>query len=221
MPTDAQQPFYRQIDAIVRSQADGAKCWILKDSQYTRYDLAEDTGDWSAPKPIDGNWKGLPAHFTRGIDAAVTRRDKPTVAYLFKDDQYVRYDLQADRADDGYPKSIEGNWRGLPAHFTRGIDAVVSHHTDPVVLWIFKDDQYVRYNISDDELLAGPKRIADGWSGLPDSFQRGIDAAVTKHNEPTKVYLFKDDHYVRYDLEADRTDDGYPKTIVAEWDLFS
>ncbi|WP_435598956.1 hemopexin repeat-containing protein [Streptomyces anulatus] len=28
--------------------------------------------------------------------------------YLFKDDQYVRYDL--DRADSGYPLPIKGNW---------------------------------------------------------------------------------------------------------------
>ncbi|MFD7125048.1 hemopexin repeat-containing protein [Streptomyces anulatus] len=30
--------------------------------------------------------------------------------YLFKDDQYVRYDLDADRADSGYPLPIKGNW---------------------------------------------------------------------------------------------------------------
>lgn len=59
---------------------------------------------------IRGNWPGLPDSFNRGVDAALNRRDRPTVGYLFKDDQYVRYDLTADRTDSGYPQPIRGNW---------------------------------------------------------------------------------------------------------------
>ncbi|WP_420705737.1 hemopexin repeat-containing protein [Streptomyces sp. NRRL F-5630] len=44
------------------------------------------------------------------MDATLNRRDQPNVGYFFKDDQYVRYDLDADRADSGYPKAIKGNW---------------------------------------------------------------------------------------------------------------
>ncbi|NEB41791.1 hypothetical protein [Streptomyces sp. SID14515] len=57
----------------------------------------------SGGKSIAGNWSGLPDSFTRGIDAALNRRDQPAVGYLFKDDQYVR-------ADSGYPLPIRGNW---------------------------------------------------------------------------------------------------------------
>nr|WP_031001251.1 hemopexin repeat-containing protein [Streptomyces sp. NRRL F-5630] len=64
----------------------------------------------SGAKPIAGNWDGLPDSFTRGVDATLNRRDQPNVGYFFKDDQYVRYDLDADRADSGYPKAIKGNW---------------------------------------------------------------------------------------------------------------
>ncbi|MGZ0200220.1 hemopexin repeat-containing protein [Streptomyces sp. RM1] len=45
--------------------------------------------------------------FRRRVAPHPTNRSK---AYFFKDDQYVRYDLEADRADSGYPKSIRGNW---------------------------------------------------------------------------------------------------------------
>lgn len=63
----------------------------------------------AGPKEIRGNWPGLPDAFTRGVDAALNRRDKPAVGYLFKDDQDVRYDLSADRTDSGYPKPVRGN----------------------------------------------------------------------------------------------------------------
>jgi hypothetical protein len=34
-------------------------------------------------------------------------------AYFFKDDQYIRYDVKANKADPGYPKLIKGNWPGI------------------------------------------------------------------------------------------------------------
>ncbi|MFG3142248.1 hypothetical protein ACGFZA_39285 [Streptomyces sp. NPDC048211] len=53
------------------------------------------TRGWPGRREIAGNWPGLPHSFTRGVDAALNRRDRPTVGYLFEDDQYVRYDLAA------------------------------------------------------------------------------------------------------------------------------
>ncbi|MFE2873406.1 hemopexin repeat-containing protein [Embleya sp. NPDC059259] len=219
MTTDVQESFYRRIDAVLRSRNDGHIAWFLKDRQYVRYDLKADKGV-SGPKEIAGNWPGLPDSFTRGVDAALNRRDKPTVGYLFKDDQYVRYDLEADATAPGYPKSIADGWAALPAPFKLGIDAAVNHQSDPEIAWLFKDNQYVRYNVAQDKLLAGPKPIKGNWQGLPDSFTRRIDAAAPHATNPTKVYLFKDDQYVRYDLQADHTDPGYPKAIRGNWPFF-
>jgi hypothetical protein len=33
--------------------------------------------------------------------------------YLFKGSEYVRYDIAADKADDGYPQRIEASWTRL------------------------------------------------------------------------------------------------------------
>ncbi|MFJ6544464.1 hemopexin repeat-containing protein [Streptomyces sp. NPDC091385] len=220
MATDVQESFNRRIDAVLRSKDEGPIAWFFKDTQYVRYNLKDDKGV-SGPKPVAGNWPGLPDSFTRGVDAALNRRDRPDVGYLFKDDQYVRYDLTADRADSGYPKSIAEGWSALPAAFHLGIDAAANHQSDPEVVWFFKDDQYVRYNVASDKLLAGPKPIAGNWPGLPDSFARRVDAVAPHVTDPNKIYLFKDDQYVRFDLAADRADEGYPKPIRSGWSFFA
>ncbi|NDZ78611.1 hypothetical protein G3I19_08750 [Streptomyces sp. SID10853] len=219
MATDVQDSFYRRIDAVLRSRDDGHIAWIFKDNHYLRYDLRADKGVAGA-KPIAGNWSGLADSFTRGIDAALNRRDQPGVGYLFKDDQYVRWNLETDAADAGYPKTIAEGWSALPAHFQLGIDAAVNHQDNPKIAWFFKDDQYVRYDVAENKLLAGPKSITGNWSGLPDSFNRRIDAAAPHATNRNKVYLFKDDQYVRYDLAADRTDSGYPLAIRGNWSFF-
>ncbi|MGW1226058.1 hemopexin repeat-containing protein [Streptomyces sp. NPDC002530] len=220
MATELQEGFYRRIDAVLRSRDEGNIAWFLKDTQYVRYDLKADKGVGGA-KPIAGHWEGLPDAFTRGIDAALNRHDQPTVGYLFKDDQYVRYDLEADAAASGYPKSIAEGWASLPVAFQQGIDAAVNHPTDDEIVWFFKDGEYVRYNVPEDKLVLGPKSIEGNWSGLPDSFNRGIDAAAPHATNRNKVYLFKDDQYVRYDLDADRADSGYPLSIKGNWHFFS
>ena len=34
-------------------------------------------------------------------------------AYFFEGDQYIRYEMAADKADDGYPQPITNSWAGL------------------------------------------------------------------------------------------------------------
>jgi hypothetical protein len=65
------------------------------------------------PKPIAGNWQGLPSLFTSGIDAALMRRDNHKI-YFFKDSQYVRIDGATSVMDPGYPNWIDKNWMPFP-----------------------------------------------------------------------------------------------------------
>ena len=46
-----------------------------------------------------------------GLDAAINWGNGK--AYFFKGDQYIRYDIKADKADPGYPARITDNWPGL------------------------------------------------------------------------------------------------------------
>lgn len=63
------------------------------------------------------------------IDAVVTwaRNGKP---YFFSGTQYWRFDAMGRRPDSGYPRPIEGNWRGIPnapsAAFSNGEGKLLS-----------------------------------------------------------------------------------------------
>jgi len=86
------------------------KAYFFKGNQYIRYDIAADKADAGYPVPIKGNWPGLEA-FADGIDAVVNWGNGK--AYFFKGNQYIRYDIAADKADAGYPLPINGNWPGI------------------------------------------------------------------------------------------------------------
>jgi hypothetical protein len=184
---------------------DASAAWFFWGSRYLRYNIIADRADPGYPKPIDSQtWPGLV--WTDGIDAAVNMGNGKLC--LFRNGQYLRFDIAADRADPGYPKRIDAQtWPGLI--WTDGIDAAVNMGNGK--LCFFKNGQYLRYDIAADRADQGyPKRIDEQtWPGL--IWTDGIDAAVNLGNG--KLYFFKNGQYLRYDIAADRADPGYPKRV--------
>jgi hemopexin len=131
--------------------------------------------------------------------------------YFFKGDQYLRYDIAADRVDPGYPLPIAGHWPGL---WTDHIDAGVVWPNGKA--YFFRGSQYIRYDIATDKADPGyPADIKSGWPGFPSDFAAGVDDAVIWNNG--KAYFFKGNEYLRYDIAADKTDAGYPAPIAGNW----
>ena len=212
MPAD----FYRGIDAALQRDDNGA-IYFFRGDQYVKFSHVASGVDAGYPKPIKGHWKGLPASFEWGIDAAFWRPSNGAV-YMFKGSRYVRMSDVSAGVDADYPKSIAENWPGLPPAFTFGIDAVL-FRKDNQKLYMFKGDQYVRFSKVSDGVDPGyPKKITDSWPGLPekweasDNFSGGIDAALWR-NSNGAVYLFKSartvGRYVRFSNVSNGVDAEY------------
>jgi hypothetical protein len=127
-------------------------------------------------------------------------------SYVLQGSQYWRFDNATQTFDAGYPESIEGGFGGhIGSTWNNGIDAAVQW--DDHTAYYFKGDEYVGMNYSN-EGTWGPKKISDGWGmkGQYASFASGIDAAINWGNG--KIYLFKGNEFVRYDIATDRPDLG-------------
>ncbi|MCD4724663.1 MAG: hypothetical protein K8R63_07445 [Bacteroidales bacterium] len=171
--------------------------------------------DWAGyPKKIYKAWKGFPASFKSGVDAAIKWPYNNKV-YFFKGDEYIRHDIDNGKIDPGYPKKISASWKGLPSSFHSNIDAAVAWPTNDK-MYFFKGNKYIRYDASNNKMDPGyPKTIGSAWNGFPNSFKNGVDAAFTWPNG--KIYFFKGDEYIRYDSATNKMDGGYPKRIRNAW----
>lgn len=191
------------------------KAYFIFGPRYARYDANLDQVDAGYPKSIAGNWQGFPeSGFNEGIDAAVEwPGDK---VYFFKGNQYLRYDITANRAETGYPLEIGAFWNGLAPHgFDAGIEAAVNWGNGKV--YFFKGGQYLRYDVEGDHIDEGyPLPIAGSWPGFVEAgFADGIDTVINWGNG--KAYFFRGDQYLRYDIAADAVDPDYPRNIDEGW----
>ena len=198
--------FQKDLDATVYRKNNN-KIYFFKGDQYVRIggDSKVESG---YPKPIAGSWRGLPASFESGIDAALWRNSNGKI-YFFKGDQYVRIGNDS-KVESGYPKPIAGNWKGMPSSFNSGIDAAVWRDSNQKI-YFFKGDQYVRIG-SDSSMDPGyPKPIKGNW-GVPEDWEDGIDAAMLRFSNG-KMYFFKGSDYLRW-KDPQHMDAGYPKQIA-------
>ncbi|MGW1680265.1 hemopexin repeat-containing protein [Saccharopolyspora sp. NPDC002376] len=136
-------------------------------------------------------------------------------SYLFfDDDTYHRYDAVSGVREQTN-LSVPDNWTGL------------AHTPDAFFWWgagkayAFTGANYVRYDVPSDRIDPEylppnpPFALAGNWKGLPSAWASGIDTALNLGNG--KVYFFKNDQYIRYDVTADCVDAGYPLFTADQW----
>lgn len=90
------------------------KLYFFNGSQYARFDLIDETNGIYGlkdgyPYPIAGLWKGVEYPDIAGIISA----NNPKKVYFFKDNDYLRYDMEKDNVDPDYPMNTQRNWSGV------------------------------------------------------------------------------------------------------------
>ena len=141
-----------------------------------------------------------------------------TKAYFLRGERYLRYDVEGDLIDSGYPKPLAVGWAGLAdVGFDQDVDTVVDLGSDKA--YLFKGDAFVRVDQSTNQVDGDVVSIADGWAGFAEAgFADSLDASVNWGNG--KAYFFRGADYIRYDIALDRIDDGYPLLIAENWPGF-
>ncbi len=164
------------IDAILNRGSN--KIIFFKGAEYLQFDWNSNQVDAGYPKAIAGNWPGL-EHLSGGamnLDAAV---DWGTGKfYLFKGNQYIRFDKSNWSADAGYPLRISTQtWKDF-AVWPVGIECAFNWPPDANRAYFFKQGSYVRYKKGTGMHSTDyPMNIdATTWEGL-DSWYFGANTA--------------------------------------------
>ncbi len=194
---------------------------FFEDSCYYTYDIEKRVT--SAPNKIRDRWPELFKVGFERVDAAFLGKyltspegeDLSRKLFLFNRDKYIRWDIDNDTIDPGYPRPIAVGWPGVD--FER-IDATLN--LTPESIYFFCGNKYIRFNSLKHHADEGySELISRRWTGV--TFDR-IDSAMYWGNG--KCYFFSGSQYIRYDTVMWRADPGYPKAIlghyVEDWKFF-
>lgn len=165
------------------------------------------------PKVISSYWHNWPSSFNKDMDAAAYWKSRNCI-YFFKGSNYVRYNWGDDKVPIGYPKLIREKWNNWPSSSKwNEVDAATEYKNK--YLYFFKGDEYIRYNLRKDKVDKGyPNKIVDYWGNWPSDFIP-VDAAAYWGGK--KIYFFKNDSYIRYDMDKKKVDPNYPRSIPNNW----
>ncbi|NBE99612.1 hypothetical protein FE391_39410 [Nonomuraea sp. KC401] len=165
---------------------------------------------------ISNGWRGLYGTvFVRDLAAACNLPDAGGEIYFFKDDQYLRYDVDTESIVGG-PGNTGGGWPALKGTvFAEGIDAACSVPGAEHDVYLFRGDRYVNYDIRQEE-HGGVNSIHASWPGLRGTiFTSDLDAACQSYMS-SHVYLFKGDQVAYYNTDTEslracmRISDAFP-----------
>src|SRR5690349_18065234 len=114
------------------------------------------------------------------IQATLNRSQLKWDTYMFLGNQYLSYRLTDNTIRVG-PRTIVAGWPGLAdTQFADAIDAMVPFSYPPVLstvpvlqpekeyVYVFKGDQYLRYDFANDQIIYGPLDIGQWWPGMKD-----------------------------------------------------
>ncbi|MFE7119641.1 hemopexin repeat-containing protein [Streptomyces sp. NPDC057654] len=214
--------FVDYIDAAVHDPGDPAHgLFLFRDSEVVYYHLDKNT--ITGPNPIALHMPGLAnTDFAHGVSAAVKVPRSTDQMWLFRGDDYLRYNIQTHTVEVG-PRRVHQGWAALGrTAFVDGVSAVLpcTGRATPTEAWLFHDDLYLRINLANNTVAKEAATVAEGWPGLDThGFADRVDAALPcpkGAGAPDRAWFFHDDQYLRYNLNTSTVEVG-PRSIADGW----
>ncbi|MEV0544800.1 hypothetical protein [Nocardia salmonicida] len=144
-------PFYEgNFDAAVEDPQGSGLIYLFKGGQWCTYDLAAKKMT-QGPNGLAYIFHGLNGSpfYEGNFDAAAKVPNSNTSIYLFKGGQWCTYDLAQKKMVQG-PNGLAYIFHGLDGtpFYEGNFDAALSEPTSKTDIYLFKGDQYVRYDTS-------------------------------------------------------------------------
>lgn len=188
------------------------KAYFFRDDiKYVRYNKTLDKADSGYPiQTNNSSWPGL-GNYKNLISAAFKWSNHKGFFFL-NDGRYIRYDMNTDTADAGYPITVTNqNWPGLEVYAKKIVAAI--NWNNSKAYFFLNDGTYLRYSITNDKVDSGyPKPINNStWPGLGNY---GTNITATVDWNLTYCYFFLNNNtYIKYNKTLDKAVSGYPKPI--------
>ena len=92
-----------------------------------------------------------------------------------------------------------------------------SEFTHDGEVYLFNDGENVRFTDPATGTAEGPTVTSTNWTGMPEEFNSGFDAAVQRDTDTDPTYYLKGNQFVRFTDVSAGMDPGYPRTISDDW----
>lgn len=152
---------FSKIDAALDYSSSAG--YIFSGNKYVKY--YKKNNSVSDVRSISKYWDGV--NFDK-IVAAVKHKDK---IFFFSKDQYIRYDIDDDEADSGYPKKIRGNWPGLLGN-GETLRAALTY--DGNTIYFVVGNKYKAYDFNKDQVISIRDFTDKSWKNLSQGFDAGM-----------------------------------------------
>lgn len=207
----------RWIDAAILWP--NGRIYFFQGDQYFSYDIGSERHDPGYPRSIQSGWPGLSRPF---LGAVAWPDDK---AYFFDSVNFQVYDIGQNRVTNLLPTHL--TWQGVLAGTDRyhQVDAAVMWPARPedgvgVKAYFFQEDRYYRVDPGTKKVDPNyPLSTTQYWPGLYVTGQRFVGGFVWPKpiDGRLKAYFFHTAQYLRFDIDLNRTDSGYPLPIAEGW----
>ena len=122
--------------------------------------------------------------------------------YTLQGSQYYKYNDKNNQVEEGYPKSINEGWHGIP----NKIDAAFTLSNQ--YSYFFKGNQVYKFDNNNDEVVNDyPKPINSEWESIPSDINK-IDTAVRYYYDGV-TYFFKGLKYWKWNNALEKFEGPY------------